>query len=133
MRVPIWLCGASLLKGKMEFIGKKQVEIDKKPVQSQGIRFSITENGTEIGRAYLYFMHNDLHDRPFGLMEDVYIDADYRGQGIGSMLVKQVIEAAKHANCYKLIATSRLSRPKVHALYEKLGFVHHGAEFRINF
>lgn len=109
------------------------MEIDKKLVQSQGIRFSITENGTEIGRAYLYLMHNDLHDRPFGLMEDVFVDADYRGQGAGSTIIKQVIAAAKQANCYKLIATSRLSRPQVHALYEKLGFTQHGVEFRIDF
>jgi len=77
-------------------------------------------------------MHNDLHNQPFGLMEDVYVDEAYRGQGVGSKLVKQVIELAKEANCYKLIATSRFSRPKVHELYQQLGFTQHGVEFRID-
>jgi len=37
------------------------------------------------------------------------------------------------AGCYKLIATSRTSRPKVHELYQRLGFENHGVEFRMNF
>lgn len=37
------------------------------------------------------------------------------------------------AICYKLIATSRTSRPKVHELYHRLGFTQHGVEFRIDF
>ncbi len=91
------------------------------------------DNGTEVGRAYIYLMYNDLHDQPFGLMEDVYVDESYRGKGVGSELAKQVIELAKEANCYKLIATSRTSRLQVHELYQRLGFTQHGVEFRIDF
>ena len=101
-------------------------------VEAKGIRISITDDGFEVGRAYIYLMHNDLHDRPFGLMEDVYVEESYRGRGIGSELVRKVIEIAKNSNCYKLIATSRTSRPKVHELYQKLGFSQQGFEFRID-
>ena len=97
-----------------------------------GIRFSVQENGREIGRAYLYVMHNDLHTHPFGLLEDVYIDPNMRGRGIGKKLIKDVITRARKAECYKLIATSRHSRPQVHKLYRELGFDAHGLEFRIN-
>ena len=109
------------------------MEIKESKKSSEGIRFSVKENEKEIGRAYLYIMHNDLHSRPFGLMEDVYIAESYRGQGIGTKLVKQIIEKAKQMNCYKLIATSRYSRPEVHKLYERIGFKDYGKEFRINF
>lgn len=101
-------------------------------VEATGIRISVTDNRTEVGRAYIYIMHNDLHDRPFGPIEDVYVDEAYRGKGVGSELVKKVIELAKKANYYKLIATSRTSRPKVHELYQQLGFTQHGVEFRID-
>jgi GNAT superfamily N-acetyltransferase len=100
---------------------------------AKGIRFSITGSGREIARAYLYLMTNDLHDAPFGLLEDVFVDESQRGSGIGSTLVREVISAAQEAGCYKLIATSRTSRPKVHDLYESLGFEKHGVEFRMNF
>jgi hypothetical protein len=46
------------------------VNLEKKDVDAKGIRISITDNDFEIGRAYIYLMHNDLHDRPFGLIED---------------------------------------------------------------
>jgi GNAT superfamily N-acetyltransferase len=108
------------------------VDFENQNVEATGIRISVTDSDTEIGRAYIYIMHNDLHDQPFGLMEDVYVDEAHRGKGVGSELVKQVIELAKKANCYKLIATSRTSRPKVHELYQQLGFTLHGVEFRID-
>lgn len=109
------------------------MNFSSRDVSAKGIRVSVADDGVEVGRAYLYLMHNDLHKQPFGLMEDVYIDELYRGQGAGSRLVEKIVELAKEANCYKLIATSRTSRPKVHDLYEKLGFTQHGVEFRIDF
>lgn len=78
-------------------------------------------------------MTNDLHEAPFGLLEDVYVEESQRGNGLGSALVVEVIAAAREAGCYKLVATSRTSRPKVHELYERLGFEAHGVEFRIDF
>ena len=109
------------------------MEFEKGNVETKGIRICVTDNGTEVGRAYIYLIDNDLHERPFGLMEDVYVNESDRGKGIGSELVKQVIKLAKEANCYKLIATSRTSRFKVHELYQRLGFTQHGVEFRLDF
>lgn len=108
------------------------MNFEYKDVKAKGIRISITDNGCEVERAYLYLMHNDEHDRPFALMEDVYVVESYRGKGIGSKLVNKVIELAKDSNCYKLIATSRTSRILVHELYQRLGFSQHGFEFRID-
>ena len=118
------------LKGEIRNV---DIGLENSNVEAIGIRISVTDNGAEVGRAYLYLMHNDLHNQPFGLMEDVYIDQAYRGQGVGSNLVKQVIKLARAASCYKLIATSRNARPKVHDLYRRLGFLQQGVEFRIDF
>ena len=99
----------------------------------QGIKFSVEEDGQEVGRAYLYIMRNQLHQEPFGLLEDVFIDENLRGKGIGTKLLKEVFREARASGCYKLIATSRHSRPKVHKLYERLGFKNRGIEFRMDF
>jgi GNAT superfamily N-acetyltransferase len=109
------------------------MKIDRQDRAAKGIRFSIGGDGRELARAYLYVMTNDLHEAPFGLLEDVYVDDARRGGGMGSALVKEVIAAARELGCYKLIATSRTSRPKVYELYERLGFEKHGVEFRIDF
>ncbi len=97
-----------------------------------GKRFSIKENGEEVGRAFLYLMYNDLHSRPFAFLEDVFIHESKRGSGFGTRLVELIIKRARELNCYKLIATSRDSRPKVHKLYQDIGFENYGKEFRIN-
>ena len=110
-----------------------KMEITTHTVEAKGIKFSTVESDLEIAKAYLYLMHNNLHQEPFGLLEDVYVAEDYRGKGLGSKLVKQVIQIAKQEDCYKLIATIRKSRLRVHQLYKKLGFQEHGWEFRIDF
>jgi GNAT superfamily N-acetyltransferase len=97
-----------------------------------GIKLSIIENGKEIGRCYIYIIKNDLHKEPYALLEDVYIDENYRGKGIGTELVKRAIELAKNLGCYKIIATSRFERNNVHEWYEKLGFKKWGYEFRMD-
>jgi GNAT superfamily N-acetyltransferase len=110
------------------------MKIDRQDRAAKGVRFSISgDDGREIARAFLYVMTNDLHKAPFGLLEDVFVDESQRGSGVGTALVKEVVAAAHGLGCYKLIATSRTSRPQVHALYERLGFEKHGVEFRMNF
>jgi len=97
------------------------------------VKFTVEENGKEVGRASLYVLWNDLHQEPYGLLEDVFVDEVCRGKGYGRELVHAVIDEGKKINCYKLIATSRESRTEVHAMYEKYGFKKYGLEFRINF
>jgi GNAT superfamily N-acetyltransferase len=109
------------------------MNIERESRPARGIRFSISGDNGEIARAYLYVMKNDLHSEPFGLLEDVYVDDSQRGSGLGTALVREVIAAAREAGCYKLIATSRASRARVHELYERLGFASYGLEFRLNF
>lgn len=67
------------------------MDIENRPVAASGIRIAIKDNDTEVGHAYIYLMRNDLHGQPFGLMEDVYVSEAYRGQGIGSELVKRAL------------------------------------------
>jgi len=108
------------------------MKIKKKKIEEKGIRFSAEINGREIGRAFLYILYNDLHKGPFGFLEDVYINENLRGQGIGTKLLNEVINEAKRNECYKIVATSRHSRPKVHKLYKRLEFKDQGIEFRLD-
>ncbi|MFH1522481.1 MAG: GNAT family N-acetyltransferase [Patescibacteria group bacterium] len=106
-------------------------QINKKEITAKGIRFTAILGDKKVGRSYLYLMHNDLHQRPFALVEDVFVDEQCRGQGVGSKLVKEMIKEAKNRDCYKIIMTSRYSKPRVHSLYLKLGFEDWGKEFRM--
>ena len=105
-----------------------------KEIAGRGIRISArNEEGREIGRAFLYLLNNDLHQKPFGLMEDLLVAEEMRGQGIGTKLVQELIREAKKQGCYKVICTSRYGKDGVHKMYEGLGFKNHGLEFRLDF
>ncbi len=102
---------------------------------ASGLRISVLVDDKEVAHAYLYLLRNDLHNQPFGLVEDVFVEEEYRSSGVGGQLLGSLIEEAKCANCYKLIATSRNdgSRQSVHSWYKRIGFLEWGTEFRMNF
>lgn len=109
------------------------MKIEHVRINASGIKCYISVNGVEIARAFLYILKNELHNRPFGLLEDLFVAESFRGKGYGKRLIQEVIKKAKENNRCKLICTSRYSKPKVHELYKKAGFKEHGFEFRIGF
>lgn len=108
------------------------MDIKQKTINARGIKFFVEAGGKEIAHAYLYILKN-IHDQPFGFMEDIFVDENFRSQGLGTKLVEELIKAAEQNNCYKLIGTSRQARLKVHNLYRRLDFKDWGKEFRMDF
>jgi len=96
------------------------------------IKFYVETEKVEIARAFLYVLGNQLHDRPFGFMEDIFVEESHRGKGIGKALVGALVEEAKKQNCYKLIGTTRDSKPEVQQMYLRYGFKDWGMEFRMD-
>lgn len=96
------------------------------------VKITAEEEGKVLGWAYLYILGNDRHEEPWGFIENVYVEQEYRSQGIGKKLVAEIIEEAKRRGCYKLLGTSRHTKPEVHSFYEKFGFENWGIEFRMD-
>jgi len=110
------------------------MEIDRENKNNcQTIKFRAMEDGAEIGHGYLYIINNDAEGERYGLLADVKVKKNYRGQGIGTNLVKKIIDEAKKKKCLWLLATSRYSRPHVHEWYKKIGFEDYGKEFKMEF
>ena len=57
--------------------------------------------------------------RILGLIEDVAVNEDYRGLGIGKKLVKELINIGNEKNCDKIVLSSSEKNSK---FYEKIGF-----------
>jgi|SRR3989344_1971178 len=100
--------------------------------KSYAVKITVEEDGMILGSAYLYIMFNDLHKEPFGFLENVFVNEENRGRGIGSKLVEASILEAKKQNCYKIICTSRYKNAEIHKFYNKFGFKDYGKEFRID-
>lgn len=101
--------------------------------RSYAIKLTACKFEHVIGWVYLYIVYNDLHEEPYGLMENLFVEDAHRGKGVGTALIKEVLEEAKARKCYKVIAQSRHSKAELHALYERFGFRNHGLNFRIDF
>jgi GNAT superfamily N-acetyltransferase len=109
----------------MEF--KKEIKKD-----SYAVKITAEENAKAVGWAYLYIIFQDRHEEPYGLVENVYVEEEYRSRGVGTKLMEAIIQEARERNCYKLIGHSRTFKTKVHGFYEKLGLKKFGFEFRMD-
>ena len=56
-------------------------------------------------------------------IEDVVVDENARGKGVGQLLNERALEIAKVAGARTVDLTSRPSREAANRLYQRLGFV----------
>jgi ribosomal protein S18 acetylase RimI-like enzyme len=55
-------------------------------------------------------------------IEDVIVDSEARGQGVGTALTEKALELAGEAGARTVELTSRPSREAANRLYQRLGF-----------
>jgi len=55
-------------------------------------------------------------------IEDVVVDTEFRGQGIGEALTRRAIDLAKEHGADNINLTSRPSREAANRLYQRMGF-----------
>jgi GNAT superfamily N-acetyltransferase len=91
----------------------------------------MAESGGEVVGTYaLVFLPGLTHGaRDSGIVEDVVVNPDRRGSGIGSWMMRDALERCRERGCYKLVLSSHLQRQKAHRFYEGLGFNKHGFSF----
>ncbi len=106
-------------------------KISKQIKLTKFIKFEVKAGKQVKARAFLYVIKNGLHKQPYGLLEDLFVEEKYRGEGLGKALLLRVIQEAKKRKLYKLIGTSRKEREAVHSMYLKYGFKNYGYEFRM--
>lgn len=89
-------------------------------------------SGRVVGSYALLVMHNLAHcGTPSAIAEDVVVQPDCQGQGVGRRMMAHAVEQARQAGCYKLALSSNRKRQAAHAFYESLGFQQHGLSFVI--
>ena len=81
------------------------------------ITMVVCEGNTIIGVASIHIIYK--LSRTLGLIEDVAVNKDLRGKGIGKSLVKKLIEIGKQKNCDKIVLNTSEKNSK---FYEKIGF-----------
>ena len=76
--------------------------------------------GKVVGATTLLIESKFIHNGGMvGHIEDVVVDKNYQGKGIGEMIVKYLLEYAKNRGCYKTILDCT---DEIKPFYEKIGF-----------
>jgi len=68
-----------------------------------------------------------------GMLENVHIRPDQRGNGLGSQMVQWAIERCREAGCGMVQLTSNKLRLDAHRFYKKLGFEQSHEGFKLYF
>ena len=85
-----------------------------------------------VGTFALLIMDNLAHQgTPSGIVEDVAVQENLQGKGLGRQMMKYDIQDCSEAGCYKLVLSSNQKRVEAHAFYESLGFDKHGFSFLV--
>ena len=90
------------------------------------------DDGKIVGTMALIIVPNLSHGGlPWAGVENVMVDADYRRQGTGKLLMDYALAQAKKAGCYKIQLISDKSRKEAHKFYQALGYKASGHGFRL--
>ena len=81
------------------------------------ITIVVCEGNTIVGVASIHIIYK--LSRTLGLIEDVAVNKNHRGKGIGKSLVEKLIEVGKQKNCDKIVLNTSEKNSK---FYEKIGF-----------
>ena len=60
--------------------------------------------------------------RPFGIIENVVTDIEYRNNGYGKRVLDKAVDIAKKNNCYKVMLMTGSKSKEVLKFYEYVGF-----------
>lgn len=105
-------------------------QLEEKRIQSifendlkNNLRIYITArlNSVIVGLCTL-FVRIDIRYGKVALIDELIVDENLRGYGIGTKLLNKATEIAKSENCYRLELHSNIKRLEAHKFYESNGF-----------
>ena len=111
--------------GARKYTDEELVEILQDDVRP--IFVAVNEDGRMLGYAFCVFQqhlnNNILTDVKSLYIDDLCVDEELRGQGIGKVLYEYVLEFARLQNCYNVTLNVWSCNPSAMKFYEKCGLV----------
>ena len=103
----------------------------KKILENENHIIHVAElDGKIVGSTTLLIEQKFIHEGGFvGHIEDVVVNKEFEGQGIGMKLVLSLLDVAKEKKCYKTILNCE---DKLIPFYEKIGFKQKSIEMRFD-
>jgi ribosomal protein S18 acetylase RimI-like enzyme len=80
----------------------------------------IVANGTVVGFVHYHFQLSSWSHSSHCYLEDLYVDEQFRGQGLATTLIAEVKRAAMEQGCSELFWITRSGNSTARSLYDKL-------------
>jgi len=88
---------------------------------NESIIFLALKDDKALGFTQLYPLFSSVSMQRMFILNDLYVDSDYRGEGVGEALINKAQELCKTLN-YKGLGLQTATDNPAQKLYERLGF-----------
>jgi ribosomal protein S18 acetylase RimI-like enzyme len=88
--------------------------------------------GLACGFVHLTTRQSILHDRPSGLIDELVVARDFRGQSIGRLLMDAAIGRCRDLGCCEVEVSTESSNRRAQEFYRKRGFSDEGVLFELH-
>lgn len=82
----------------------------------------VRHKGLLVAMINLLYTHSTALGEPVVLLEDMVVADDYRGQGVGSLLLDYAVHFAEDRGCKRVTLLADADNNEARHLYHKLGF-----------
>lgn len=89
---------------------------------NESVIYIAYDNENAVGFTQLFTLFSSVSMEPMFLLNDLFVESNYRGQGIGNLLIDEAKKMCKKLNYKGLALQTEQTNPAQH-LYERLGFV----------
>jgi len=83
---------------------------------------ALTEDGTAVGFTQLYPKYSSMRVSKNWILNDLYVEKDYRQQGIGGQLIKTTMNFARQNGATFVELSTAVDNYTAQSLYEQTGF-----------
>jgi len=88
--------------------------------------------GLACGFVHLTTRQSILHDRPSGVIDELVVSRDFRGQGIGRLLMDAAVGRCRDLGCCEVEVSTESANRRAQEFYRKRGFSDEGVLFELH-
>jgi ribosomal protein S18 acetylase RimI-like enzyme len=114
--------------GKFSDLGMAKAFIDARLENNESVIFVALDENKPVGFTQLYPKYSSVRLIKNWILNDLFVDLNYRKQGIGEMLIKTVMDFAKGQGSTYVQLETAVDNFTAQSLYEQIGFVKQGPD-----
>jgi len=101
--------------------------------QDESVIFIAQESGTAVGFTQLYPSFSSVSLARTFILNDLFVAADSRKKGVGSLLLSTAVDYAKTMNAIRLTLSTEVTNETAQALYESTGWIRNEQYYTYDF